>query len=188
MNTYISLLRGINVSGKNLIKMDLLTQLFIEFGFENVETYIQSGNIVFTSKDEDLIEIEEKIYNGILEKFNLNISVIIIKLDDFQNILNHCHFTKLNDIDEKNIYISFLSEESTNYDKTKILAKKNESELIEFSEKAIYLYCPTGYGNTKISNNFLESALKVSITTRNWNTCNKLLEIGNKINNIKLQK
>src|SRR5690606_21125017 len=135
MNTYISLLRGINVSGKNLIKMDLLTQLFIEFGFENVETYIQSGNIVFTSKDEDLIEIEEKIYNGILEKFNLNISVIIIKLEDFQNILNQCQFLNLNNLDFKNIYVSFLSEKPYNYDKTKIYSKKNESELIEFSEK-----------------------------------------------------
>lgn len=187
-NIYIALLRGINVSGKNIIKMDLLTNLFNELGFDYVQTYIQSGNVVFTSKEGNHIEIEKKLINGIFEKFNLDISVIVINFVDFRDILNNCQLLKLNDININNIYISFLSERPFNYDKMKINSKKNESELIEFSDNTIYLYCPTGYGNTKISNNFLESVLKVNITTRNLNTSNKLLDLGNKININNLQK
>ncbi|MDP4181901.1 MAG: DUF1697 domain-containing protein, partial [Bacillota bacterium] len=94
MYTYISLLRGINVGGNNKIKMDILSKLYEELGFNNIKTYIQSGNVVFDSiidnSDELAVKIEEKIKSYL----SLDIRVIIRAKEDFGKIIDNNPFNE----------------------------------------------------------------------------------------------
>lgn len=176
MKTYITLLRGINVSGKNIIKMDALKKVFIDLGLENVQTYIQSGNVIFnTNKKLSKSDLTELISNQIKLNFQLEIPVLLLENEDLDKIVKHLPFSMF---DEKNIYLTFLNHKSIETDFTKIYEKKSKNEIIHINENVIYLNCPDGYGNTKISNNFLEKQLKVLCTTRNLKTTKKLLELS----------
>lgn len=174
MNTYISILRGINVSGKNIIKMaDLRLQL--EFlGFDGVITYIQSGNIVFKSEEQNSDKLQTVIRNHIKSKYGFIIPVLVLKPEYIKSIIDTLPFT---DIDPTKLHVTFLSTKCSNPPIDQIMDKKNGSELVHITEDAVYIYCPDGYGKTKLNNNFLEKKLNVTATTRNWKTVNKLLEL-----------
>jgi uncharacterized protein (DUF1697 family) len=175
MNTYICILRGINVSGKNIIKMADLKQLFEAMGFINVKTYIQSGNVIFESKEQSTYNLGTSINEKINSKFGYNVPVLVKKSDYLRKIVATLPFSN---IDTSKLYVTFLSGKCTNPPMEQILEKKGHTELIHIEEETVYIYCPDGYGKTKLSNNFLEKKLQISATTRNWKTVNKLLELA----------
>jgi len=175
MKTYISILRGINVSGHNLIKMDSLRKLYENLGYQNVTTYLQSGNVVFSAKDAGK-NPEQKISSQIEKDFGFKVPVIILTTVELKQIIAGNPFMKDKGKDPAYFYVTFLSEKPAAFDTKTIEDKKLIGEDISFSDDAVYLYCPNGYGNTKLSNNFLESRLKVTATTRNWKTVNELLK------------
>ena len=180
MTTYISLLRGINVSGRNLVRMDALRLMYENSGFFNVSTYVQSGNVVFQGDDFNLNDLEQKISGQIEKDFGLKVPVIILTIDRLKQTIENNPF--LNDKEPSNTYVTFLFSEPGQYDKAAIESKKQDDEEIMFSENAVYLYCPGGYGKTKLTNNFLESRLGVVATTRNWKTTNELFKIAQQKN------
>ena len=178
IQTFISILRGINVSGQKKILMADLKSLFEKLKFKEVATYIQSGNVIFKS-DEKLSEREvaEKIEKAIIKKYNFHVPVIIRNEEEFKKIISSNVFTKEESIDTKGFHVVFLSD---------FPAKANVEliESIDFSPdkfiikgKEIYLHISGSYGETKLSNSFFEKKLKVTATTRNWNTVNKLFEM-----------
>ncbi len=183
---YICLLRGINVSGKNIIKMNDLKILFEELTFQNVVTYIQSGNIVFTSTETNKKILEKIIQENIKEKFALNIPVMIMTKDYLAEIFNKNPFSATKNTDF--LHFTFLSKKIENIDENtdenknhaNIIEKKSENEDIFIAENVVYLHCPDGYGNTKLTNTFLENKLKITATTRNWKTTNEILKIAEK--------
>jgi uncharacterized protein (DUF1697 family) len=181
MKTYIAILRGINVSGKNIIKMDVLRLAFAELNFENVRTYIQSGNVVFKSKISDAKNLEKKISKKILDKFGFNVPVIVKEISEIIEVFNNNPFVNQRNEEINFLYVTFLSELPEKENLKKILSIKSESDEYVVSGKNIYLYCPKGYGNTKLSNTFFENKLKVSATTRNWKTLRELIDIANKL-------
>lgn len=173
MKTYIALLRGINVSGKNTIKMDALKEMFLDLGFIEIQTYIQSGNVIFSeSKNSSKSDLSKRISNKIKESFSLDVPVLILKNDDLKTIIELLPFSNF---EEKNIYITYLSEALKMIDYSKVLEKKSNSEEIHFTTNAIFLNCPNGYGDTKLSNNFLEKQFGIICTTRNLKTSKKIL-------------
>ncbi len=174
---YVAILRGINVSGKNLIKMDALRISMEEFGFQSISTYIQSGNICFESKLNNPVEIASKIKDGIEKNFNLNVPVLVFKEEEFDKIVDENPFMKQSNFDTKFMHITFLESEIDSNLIPHIKDKCSESEQLFCQGKAVYLYLPTGYGTTKLSNNFIEKKLKNLATTRNWNTCLELQKI-----------
>ncbi|MDP4278021.1 MAG: DUF1697 domain-containing protein [Bacteroidota bacterium] len=178
MTTYISILRGINVSGQNLIKMDALQKLYENLGFHNVTTYVQSGNVVFKGDDFELNSLEQRISRQIEKDFGFDVPVIVLTVDKLKQIIDNNPFQ--NDLKKEHSYlhVTFLSSNPDHYAKKTIESKKQDEEEISFSENAIYLYCPRGYGKTKLTNNFLEAKLKVVATTRNWKTTNELFKIA----------
>lgn len=176
MRTYISMLRGINVSGKNIIKMDALKRLFEDLNFQNVTTYVQSGNVIFSFKPTDIKEMEKLISAEIEKHFRFKIPVIVLTTDELKDCIENNPFTKSKD--DKFLHFAFLAERPVNYRKEDIDNKKAENEEIEISERVVYLYCPNGYGKTKLTNTFLEKTLKVTSTTRNFRTTNELLKIA----------
>ena len=179
MKTYISLLRGINVSGQKSIKMTDLKELYYNLGFLQVETYIQSGNVVFrTEQQSSDLELSRKIEDSISEKYGFDVPVVIRSLPEMIDAVEANPFAKDNSIDYQKVYISFISEKP-NPILVENLSKLDYSpESFHVINQEVYLHCPIGYGNTKLSNNFFENRLKVKATTRNWNTSNKLIEIA----------
>jgi uncharacterized protein (DUF1697 family) len=179
MTTYISLLRGINVGGQKKVSMKDLKSVYESLGFINVATYIQSGNVVFQSQLKDELLICKKIQKQILELFGFNVPVMIRDLDKFKSIRSINPFKSLNELDSKNLYVTFLFElpESNNSE----LFNKSDflPEVFHFNGTEIYLNCVNGYGKTKLDNNFFERKLKVKATTRNLRTINELIKIAN---------
>ena len=178
MTTYISILRGINVSGQKLIKMDALKKMYENLKLENVRTYVQSGNVIFSSRETDLKKLENKISQQIEKDFEFLVPVIVLTADTLKSVIEHNPFAKGTTKDIAFLHVTFLADQPKEFDKKSIEDKRLEGEEIQFSKNAIYLYCPNGYGNTKLNNNFLESRLKVKATTRNWKTTNELLKIA----------
>ena len=170
MKTYISILRGINVSGHNLIKMGALKILLTELGFINVRTYIQSGNVVFESTLPDEEKIALVISGGIHDRFGFVVPVIVFSHDYLESLMakNRFLYERVEDI--LKLHITFLSREPAIGLSDAISRDQYLPDEFYIEGNAVFLFCPNGYGNTKLSNTFFEKKLKVQATTRNWKT------------------
>jgi uncharacterized protein (DUF1697 family) len=180
MATYISILRGINVSGQKLIKMDLLKNMYEKLGYSAPKTYVQSGNVVFESEEEGSKKISNTLVLQIKKDFGFDVPVIVLTIEELQRIIEQNPFAEDKKKDLTHLHVTFLIDKPQNMDITQLLAKKQEKEEIIIEEKVVYLYCPNGYGRTKLNNNFIESKLKVGATTRNWKTTQALLALAMK--------
>jgi len=181
MQTYITILRGINVSGKNMIKMPELTALFEALGFIKVKTYIQSGNIVFQYSKKKAEELQKLIQQKIEERFGLKVPAMVKTKDEIEKAISENPFIAKTNVDVSKLHVTFLSEVPQQADIDKINVEQYKPDEFIIVGSNIYLYCPSGYGNTKLNNNFFESKLKVVATTRNWKTVNELLNIATTI-------
>ena len=185
MKTYTSILRGINVSGHKLIKMDELKKTASEIGFEQISTYIQSGNLVFKSKRNDTSIISKLLSEAIKQKFGFEVPVITLYKEELQHIIEQNPFLKQKELDEKYFHLTILDScPASPYAEIfeKIDLKNDKAEGID---RVIYLYCPDGYSNTKLSNAYIENKLKVKATTRNWKTINELNRIADAVSGLK---
>jgi len=180
MQTFISILRGINVSGQKKILMSDLKKIFENMNFINVTTYIQSGNVVFKT-DTELADIElaKSIESVIYKHYDFNVPVIIRNSEEFRKIVETNPFLKEKNINPEKLHVTFLSENAAN--NNLIEAFDYSPDRFTIIEKEVFLYIPESYGETKLSNKFFESKLKVTATTRNWKTVNKLNEIASSI-------
>lgn len=178
MTTYISILRGINVSGQKIIKMDTLKEMYEDLQFINVQTYIQSGNVVFQCNKPEQKDLELIISNQIVNKFGFEVLVIVFEISEFKSIIERNTLATDKTKDTSRLYVTFLSYKPEGVNIENIYQYKSPEEEIVITEKAVYLYCPSGYGKTKLSNTFFENKLKVGATTRNWKTTTELLKIA----------
>lgn len=181
METYISILRGINVSGHKLIKMEALRQLFDELGFRNTQTYIQSGNIIFQAKKQKTLSLEKNIAGAISKKFGFDVPVLVKDIKAFEKIIDKNPFVQDATKDSAFMHVTFLSGEPAKADFVKIDREQFLPDELEWWGEALYLYCPNKYSNSKLTNNFLESKFRITATTRNWRTTNELLNIAKKM-------
>lgn len=178
MTTYISLLRGVNVSGHNPIKMEALRMSYHNLGFSDVTTYVQSGNVIFSGNDLEINPLNLLISQKIEKEFGFKVPVIVMSADSLTEIINNNPLLGQIHKDRSFFHVTFLSDAPKEFDISAIDSKKQKEEEVYFLNNAIYLYCPNGYGTTKLTNNFFESKLKLTATTRNWKTTNELLKIA----------
>ncbi|MGS2741103.1 DUF1697 domain-containing protein [Sinomicrobium sp. M5D2P17] len=179
IKTYICMLRGINVSGKNIIKMADLKELFENLGFTGNTTYVQSGNIIFNdTSGADAVSLENLITEKIQTVFGHENITSFIKSKKELMFIRDTNPYYNPETDTKALYFTFIREKPEADRIAGLSAYKSSSESIHISDNCIYLYCPEGYGKTKLSNNLFENKLKLRATTRNWNTVNKLIEIA----------
>lgn len=174
MKPYLSLLRGINVSGQKKIKMADLKSLYEKIGFEQVKTYIQSGNVLFKAPQEDQQLIAEKISTAILDQYGFEVPVHIINPARLKEILNQNPFK---DAKENLSFVTFLSHkpEKENWNALQQFCPKNE--FMAMGTDYLYLHFPNGAGRAKLSNNIIERKLNCIATTRNIKTSRTLLEL-----------
>ena len=181
METYISLLRGINI-GKKQLPMKELKVMYESLGFKNVQTYIQSGNVFFRHKKTDVKRLSQMVEKKIEEVFGFDVRVLHLTIPLLQEIIDANPFNRQLSSTEK-VYVAFLLTAITDEERLKKLKEMDFSpDEFVVTENAIYIYCDKGYGTTRINNNFFESKLKIAATTRNWNTTFKLKELAAAIN------
>jgi uncharacterized protein (DUF1697 family) len=174
MPVYIAMLRGINVLGRNVIRMAELKEFFDSLGFHQCQTYIQSGNVVFKTSRNSTAALSKKIEAKIAERFGFRPSIITLTAEEMASVVERNPFMKMKSIDVTKLHVTFLSAEPDAEALKTLEPLAIRPEAFRSSGCAIYLYCPNGYGETKLGNNTLERRLKVTATTRNWNTVNKL--------------
>lgn len=178
METKIAILRGINVGGKRKILMADLKLLMEGLGYQNIQTYIQSGNVIFNADDKlQNKEIEQEIENAILEKFSFEVPVIVLSKDEIENAVAKNPFYKA-DADINKLHLTFLNE-VPDKDKQEIAESFDYSpDQFKIIRKYAFIYCEDSYHKSKLTNDFFEKKLKVKATTRNWKTVLKLWELS----------
>ena len=174
-------MRGVNVTGHNTIKMEVLRGLCQGLGFRNVETYVQSGNIVFQALLENPEAISKRIGETVLRSFGFDTPVIVRTSKEMRNVIGNNPFLKEKGIDSSKLHVTFLSETAQKGSEKKLETLATNPDRFYPASHEIYLYCPGGYGRTRLSNNAIEKALSVEATTRNWKTTNTLFEMVSKL-------
>ena len=163
--TAVALLRGINLGKINKVDMKSLKQLFEELGFQNVRTYIQTGNVIFDTAGCNAEKLEEAL-NG---AYGFEIPVVVRPKVELEEISNHPLF--LND----QTFVMFLQKEVTN-DQLAFLKGIVEDDFIVLHNRNLIIHHTKNYHQTKYTNTFFEKKLQMVSTARNKNTVNKILE------------
>ena len=182
MKTYISVLRGINVGGNRIIKMEALREMYQLYGFENVQTYIQSGNVIFQYRETGVKELSAKISQQIAKSSGFEVPVIVVEMNELERLVSDNPFTGRPGIDLSWMHVTFLSEKPDPVKLHKLSGEPFKNDEFRVIDKAIYLCCPDGYGKTRLTNGFFENRLNVNATTRNWKTTIELLNLALKYN------
>ena len=176
MPRYIALLRGINVGGKSMMKMEELKDMFAELGFGNVETYINSGNIAFDSKKIAEAKLADKIEDAIEAKFGRPVPVMVRVQDAIERIVTANPFHGQFD-DHRYMHVLFLKEEMPKDKLAQLKAAALPGEQYDAVGQELYCLMPDGVADSLLGTNFIEKKLKVSATGRNWRTVEKLAEL-----------
>jgi len=170
MNRYIALFRGINVGGHNSLPMKELIAIMTSKGYANIQTYIQSGNIVFDSEQAERQAISEDISQGIFDAKGFKPKVLLLDAQQWQQAIVYNPFTVT---EGKQLHFFFLETPPQQPDLAKLDSVKTDTEQYLLTDKVFYLYAPDGIGRSKLAD-LVGKALGVVVTARNWNTVNKL--------------
>ncbi|MFZ1396469.1 MAG: DUF1697 domain-containing protein [Candidatus Promineifilaceae bacterium] len=176
MMTLIILLRGINVGGNNKLPMKELKAVLAKLGLVNVQTYIQSGNVVCQTDRTDLAALAEEIGAVIGESHGFEPKIMLLGLAELVTAVSHTPFPTT-DEQHKTLHFYFLASAPPNPDLASLEALKSETEQFALIDTVFYLYAPDGIGRSKLAAK-VERALGVAATARNWRTVSKLLEMG----------
>ena len=175
MNKQIALLRGINVGGKNSIRMAGLKALFESLGLTDVVTYLQSGNVVFNPKAQlNAYTITETIK----DQLGLEVPVLIVPGSDFAKVSEQNPYLISGSKKTVHCYVTFLWEKPDKRLLDALVLPERETGSFTVAGHYIYVYCPDGYGRTKINNQFFEKKLRIPSTTRNWKTVEALRDLA----------
>jgi uncharacterized protein (DUF1697 family) len=177
MTTHLALLRGINVSGHNMMKMEILKTTLENVGFQNVLTYIQSGNVFVDTDEENAAAVGFKIKQEIFKAFGHEVPVVVIGKKDLEKCFANNPFLKAKDIDIKKVYVAFVSIalRSDHINDLKMSQVKPDEAHID--ENRIYIKYDVGAGKTRFDQKYIEKKLNLTATIRNWNTVTQLLKL-----------
>ena len=177
MFTHLALLRGINVSGHNMMKMEALKSMLESVGFQNVQTYIQSGNVFVDSDEENAASVGFKIKQEIFAAFGHEVPVVVVNQNDLKNCFKNNPYLKEKEVDTKKLYVAFLSNtlKSESINDLKISQFKPDEASIDGNK--IFIKYAVGAGKTRLDQKYIEKKLNLTATIRNWNTVTQLLKM-----------
>jgi len=181
MTVVISMLRGVNLAGHNRIKMDALRALYESLGLLDVQTHIQSGNVVFRTEARDLARLTKRVGKGIERSFGFLPDVIVRTSSELRDVIARNPFAARPGIDPSRLLVTFLSSDPGPEARDNILKIKAHPEELWIDGRELYVYYPNGLARPKLSPALIERTLKTSGTGRNWNTVRKLLDIAEKL-------
>lgn len=175
--THIALLRGINVGGKNKLPMANLRAIFESLGCESVQTYIQSGNVLFNAKPALIKTLADNVSKQIKSELNLTVPVILRTANQLKKTIDACPFADRANADRL-VHIFFLADRPTQAQLKSFNPPLAKGEQLEIIGNELHLHLPNGIAKTKLTNASLDRALKTTTTARNWRTTNKLLKLA----------
>ena len=176
MPAYVAMLRGVNVGG-NPLKMAWLREACEAIGLREVRTYLQSGNIIFSSP-QGAAKLAALLKDRIDRQTRLPVPVIIRSAKDMTEVVAGNPFLKRNGIDASKLHVTFLGDAPRQPDTARLDKLAGARDEYRLARREIFLHCPINYGATKLSNAAIEKALGISATTRNWNTVTTLAEMA----------
>jgi uncharacterized protein (DUF1697 family) len=168
--THVALLRGINVGGKNKLPMKSLAAMFVAAGCKDVQTYIQSGNVVFQASDEVARMLPERVGRAVEAEFGFPVRLVLRTAAQMRTVVT------ANPFDSADL-VYFLADTPSASDIAKLDPMRSPPDTFRVVGDEIYLQVPTGLADTKLTNAYFDSRLKTMCTGRNWNTVRKLLEM-----------
>jgi uncharacterized protein (DUF1697 family) len=169
------------MTGHNSIKMTELADLFKDLGFNDAETYIQSGNVIFSSLDDlPIPDISFRIEKAILERFNYKVPVMIRTVNEMRELMSGNPFLKEENFEPSKMAVIFLTEKTIEAHIQKFKDIDYPPDKYKIIGSEIFIYCPNGFGRTKLYTAFFEKKIGVPGTARNWKTVTTLLDIAEK--------
>jgi uncharacterized protein (DUF1697 family) len=180
MPVLISLLRGVNVGGNNMVKMEALRALYVSLGLRDPQTYVQSGNVVFHTKERNVKRVASRIEDAIEKKFAFRPEVVVRTTPELKDVLTRNPFAKRREIEPGKLLITFLTDPPAVELREAILDLKPENEEVRIDGREIYIHFPGGMGHSKLWYG-LGRLLKDTGTGRNLNTVRKLVEMAEKV-------
>jgi uncharacterized protein (DUF1697 family) len=167
------------MTGHNSIKMSDLTSLFVKLGLKNAKTYIQSGNVIFSyNSDSPVNDLSLEIEKAILDKFSFIIPVMTRSLDQLDALFPVNPYLEEKEFDPAKMAVIFLHEKPTDNQILKVSGLDYPPDKFKIIGSEIHIYCPNGFGKTKIYTNFFEKKMGVLGTGRNWKTVTTLIEMA----------
>jgi len=181
MPVIICMLRGVNVGGHNLIKMDALKALCVALKLKDPQTYVQSGNVIFSSGEKDLAKLAMRIQDAIEKAHGFRPGVVLRTIAELQEVVARNPFAKRSGIEPGKLLVNFLSGDPGKDAREKALAIKIGTEEMHIVGREAYIYFPNGQGRSKFPWPAIERALGTTGTGRNWNSVTKMLEMAEKM-------
>lgn len=174
MGTYVVLLRGVMPYGRNKVPMATLRTILSEAGLENVQTYIQTGNVIAKS-ELNRAEVEMLVHDAVRERIGAPVSAIARTAEQFKVTFEQNPFT---DVDSARVYFSLLHEYPSRERREKFLLTDFSPDAVKLIDDTLYTLYNTKHSDSRFTNNFFERQLKVTSTSRNFNTMKKLVELS----------
>jgi uncharacterized protein (DUF1697 family) len=167
----------VNVGGARSVKMADLRRAYSALGLTDVETYVQSGNVVFTADSDEPARVAHDIETALADTLGLpDVDVILRTRSDLERLVQDNPFLA-EGADPSTLHVTFLTEAPSRSALQALDPTGYAPDSFAPGPDAVYVLCPNGYGRTKLHNTFFEKALGVRATTRNWRTVNKLLDL-----------
>jgi uncharacterized protein (DUF1697 family) len=176
MPTWVALLRGINVVGNRVVPMKDLVTLCERAGLKGVQSYIQSGNVVFRSSNRTPSTLARRIGSLVLKKHGFEPKVLVLSVQELESAVSANPFPGADD-DPTALHLFFLSGSPRAPDVESLSRLKTGREAFALKAKVFYLYTPDGFGVSKLAKR-AERLIGVDATARNWRTVNKLLQMA----------
>lgn len=174
MTRYVSLLRGINLGPTTQVSMADLKRVYLDLGFDDVETYIRSGNVVFSSDDRP-DRVRRRIEDGIAERLGLSLDVVVRTHDEVADVVERNPFTRA---DPKHLHVVFLAEPAAERLTARLAEEDFGTDEYAADGREIYLHLPNGFGRSRLATRMSALRSPVVGSVRNWRTVGKLRDMS----------
>ncbi len=181
MAVIISMLRGVNLASYNRIKMDALRGLYKSLGLRDVQTYVQSGTVIFRAEERELPLLPKRIEDAIERSFGFRTDVIVRTSSELRDAIARNPFAGRRGIDPSKFLVTFLARDPDPAARDKVLKIKADPEELRIDGREIYIYFANGLARPKLSWLAIAKMLKSPGTGRNWNTVTRMLEIAERL-------
>lgn len=178
MPVLISMLRGVNLGPHNRIKMDALRGVYESLKFEDPRSYVQSGNVIFRTKEKNGPQLAKKIQGAIQKKFGCCPEVILRTPEEMRRAVATNPFPERTEKEPSKVLVTFLVVEPPREAVANLEKFKELPEELHLKGRELYIYFPNGAGRSKLPWSAVEKLLKVTGTARNWNSVRAMLEIA----------
>lgn len=178
MPVIISMLRGVNVGGHNKIKMHVLRDLCLSLKFQEPQTLLQSGNVVFRSSNRNVAQLAKSLETAIERKLGFRPDVLARTVPEIREVVARNPFAKRSGIDPGKLVVSFLAVEPNDQARKGLRAMDIVPEELHAIGRELYIYFPNGQARPKLSWQRVDKILGARGTARNWNTVTTLLQLA----------